>query len=119
MRRLNLLTYGWAAQRIFGASQATVTLVRKQAKRYPREIERPRPAKQVILEPADPDDPTVGREYERRGWPRGFLVKDDDGVERFMTYTVVDLEAEPGSMARVSTEVGERVARAAKMSRKR
>jgi hypothetical protein len=118
VRRLNLLTYGWAAQRIFGASQATVTHVRKQAKRYPRDIQRPRAAKQVILEPADPNDPTVGQEYVRRGWPRGFTVKDDDGIDRFMTYTVVDLEAEPGAMARVSTEVGERVARAAKMSQK-
>jgi hypothetical protein len=114
VRRLNLLTYGWAERRIFGRSQRTLSDVRRQAKRYPEEIARPRPKRQVILEEADPEDPNVGAENVRKGWPRGLYVTGDDGRRRFMRYTVVDFEAEPGDLARTAGDVARRVAAAAK-----
>ena len=97
VRRLNLQTYGWAERRIFGRTQQVVTEVRAQAKRYPNEVVRPRPAKYVMLEPAAPGD------------PEGFVFRDAHGQDRFVRPTVVDPDGPPGAAAQVSAQVAERV----------
>jgi len=99
VRRLNMQTYGWAERRIFGRTQQVVTQVRAQAKRYPNEVVRPRPAKYVMLEPAAPGD------------PKGFVFRDAHGEDRFMRPTVVDPDGPPGAAAQVSAQVAERVKR--------
>jgi hypothetical protein len=114
VRRLNLLTYGWAERRIFGRRRQTLMAVRQQAERYPDEVIRPRPTKQAILEEADPTDPLVGADHARRGWPRALVVTGEDGRDRLMSYTVVDEKARPGDFARASAGAARRVTAAAK-----
>jgi hypothetical protein len=90
VRRINLRTYGYASRFIYGRSQAFLQSVRQQAKQHRAEVIRPRPMRQVMLEDADPNDPNVGREHVRRGWPRGLWVRDDEGVPQFNSYTILE-----------------------------
>ena len=90
VRNINLRTYGWAPRYIYGRTQAVVTEVRRHAKRYPTLVVRPRKSLPVIVEEADPDDPTVGVEHVKRGWPRGVWYDDPSGEPRFMAYTLID-----------------------------
>jgi hypothetical protein len=99
---LNLRTYGWAEKRIFGRTQALVSDVRSEAKRRPEEVLRPRPQHQVILVAADPNDPTVGREHVRKGWPRGLWIRGEDGSPQFVAYEVVEAGAPAGTGFRAS-----------------
>jgi hypothetical protein len=90
VREVNLRTYGWASQFVYGRGQDVVARVRTQAKQNPALVIRPRTPKPVILEEADPNDPSVGAEHAKKGWPRGLWVKDDDGNDRFCSYQLVD-----------------------------
>jgi hypothetical protein len=66
--------------------------------------------RQVMLEDADPNDPNVGREHVRRGWPRGLWVKDDEGLPQFVSYTVLEPgHAKSGQAAVAGSEIGRRV----------
>ncbi len=107
VRRLNLMTYGWAERFIFGTSQATVTRVKRQARQYPADVARRKSNKQVLLVPAEHHDPSIAAEYVRRGWPKGFYVEDDDGKKRLMSYVVVDLDGPAGTAAQAMTEIVE------------
>jgi Protein of unknown function (DUF4238) len=97
VRIFNLRTYGWASQFIYGRTQAAVQRVRVQAKAHPGLVIRPRAPKTVILERADPNDPTVGVEHAKKGWPRGLWATGDDGVDYFCSYELVD-PSDPGSV---------------------
>lgn len=110
VRRLNLMTYGWAEQYIFGPTQEVVTRVRRQARKHPAEVARRRSNKQVLLFPAELHDPSITAEYARRGWPTGFDVEDDEGQKHRMSYVVIDLDASPGGAARAATQVAESMA---------
>ncbi|MEA2493950.1 MAG: hypothetical protein QOJ29_1861 [Thermoleophilaceae bacterium] len=88
--QVNLRTYGWASRYIYGSSQQVVSQVRAQAKQRPDWVPRPRVPRQLVLEQADENDPTVGLEHVKRGWPRGLWVDDDQGRPRFMSYRVID-----------------------------
>ena len=90
VREVNLRTYGWAKRFVYGRTQSVVSDLRRDAKRKPRMVTRPKRTKQVLVEEADPSDPTVGAENVRRGWPKGYWEEDDDGNRRFMAYTVID-----------------------------
>jgi len=90
VRELNLRIYGWASEFIYGRTQELLQRVRAEAKRRPEQVIRPRTPKPVILEEADSDDPTVGIEHVKKGWPRGVMVADEDGGERFCSYQLVD-----------------------------
>ncbi len=90
VRAVNLRTYGWASEFIFGRSQAHVQEIRAQAKAHPGLVVSPRTSKPVILEEADPNDPTVGREHVKKGWPPGVWVDDDAGGQRYCAYHLVD-----------------------------
>lgn len=107
VRRLNLMTYGWAQRFIFGTSKATVTRVRRQARQHPADVARRKSNKQVLLVPAEHHDPSIAAEYVRRGWPKGFYVEDDDGKQRLMSYVVVDLDDPNGTAALAMTKIVE------------
>jgi hypothetical protein len=107
VRRLNLMTYGWAERFIFGTTQATVTRVRQQARSHPADVVRRKSNKQVVLVPAEHHDPAVTAEYVRRGWPRGFYFRDEDGRQRLMSYVVIDLDDPPGTTAQAATKIVE------------
>ena len=104
VRRLNLMTYGWADHFIYGRTQEVVSRVRKQARRYRQEVAKRRPPTCTLLLPADRFDKSVTAEYERRGWPRGFEVTNDDGERVLMSYIVVDLDEAAGTAARAATK---------------
>ncbi len=110
VRRLNLMTYGWAERFLYGTSQEAVVRVRRQARSHPAEVAKRRPLKQVILVPADMLDRSVTAEYVQRGWPEGFLVDDDDGQRHLMGYVVVDLDEPAGTAARATTKVTDALA---------
>lgn len=66
---LNLRTYGWADNYIFGATQAAVVDVRKAVKARPTDVVKPRPQCQVTILDADPDDDSFAEANRKRGWP--------------------------------------------------
>lgn len=105
VRELNLRTYSWSEQRIFGRTQEAVERVRRQSKGYRHLVTTPRRPMQVILEEADPTDQAVGEEHAKRGWPRGLMSQDADGNERYCAYTLVAPD-DPASMkAAIDAEV--------------
>jgi Protein of unknown function (DUF4238) len=110
IREMNLRTYGWAARYIYGRTQKVVTDVRRDAKQHPELVIEPRRPAPVVLEEADPDDPTVGVEHAKRGWPRGVWHDDPNGEPRFMAYTLLDARV-PGSVpaALAGRNAGQRV----------
>jgi hypothetical protein len=111
VRAINLRTYGWASRYIYGSSQGVVVKVRRQAKKYHHLVIRPRKGTGVILEEVDPNDPTVGVEHLRRGWPRMVAYQNEDGSQRAMGYTVLDPD-DPAAMkaALRGTNAGARAA---------
>jgi hypothetical protein len=99
---LNLRTYGWATKTIYGRTQEVVQWIRRQAKQDPSLLIRPRTPKPVIMEPADPNDPNVGIEHTKIGWPRGLWIRGDDGRQQFVAYTLLD----PGDPRATSAAIG-------------
>jgi hypothetical protein len=90
VEEINLRTYGWAEQSIFGTSQEAVVQVHRVAKRDRRRVPRPRIPRQVVVEPADPDDKTAGADNARRGWPRLLARSDGSGRREVLTYKVLE-----------------------------
>ncbi len=107
IRRLNLMTYGWAEQFIYGTTQEVVTEVRGQARRHPTEVAKRKSLKHVLLVPADRLDPSVAAEYERQGWPRRIPGEGPDGKLQLMGYVVIDLDEPAGTAARAAMQVAE------------
>jgi hypothetical protein len=66
---LNLRTYGWAQDHLFGPDQHTVTRLRSLARRNPKRVVHPRPPRQVLLIPADLEDDSLAAANASRGWP--------------------------------------------------
>jgi hypothetical protein len=62
---------------------------------------------QVILEEADENDPNVGSDYVKRGWPKGLWVKQPDGSSVFCTYKLVD-PSDPNSVLAALEEAPDR-----------
>jgi hypothetical protein len=96
VQAVNLRTYGWAEDSIFGASEQTVMDVSAAAKSFPDAVPKPRLPRQVWVEIADENDPSAGQANAERGWPRGVWIPDGAGGRRFMTYTVGE-EWRPGA----------------------
>ncbi|HEX4669851.1 MAG TPA: DUF4238 domain-containing protein [Solirubrobacterales bacterium] len=107
VRRLNLMTYGWAERFIYGKSQEVVSKVRRQARSHPKDVVKPRPPKQVLLIPPDALSPSVTSEYARRGWPSAISVAGKDGKPKEMGYIVVDFDEPAGSVAQLGTEIAQ------------
>lgn len=107
VRRLNLMTYGWAERFIYGRSQEVVSKVRRQAQSHPKDVVRPRPPKQVLLVPPDALSSSVTSEYARRGWPTTIPAANKDGKTMEMGYIVVDFDEPAGSVAQLGTEIAQ------------
>jgi hypothetical protein len=105
---INLRSYGWAGDFIFGCTQEVLAKVRRQAKRRPQDVKRPRPFHQTLLLEADPSDPSLAESHRRRGWPPYLLA---DGVVH--DYIVLGPDSNAVDLARdVSDKVRERARRA-------
>lgn len=85
---VNLRTYGWATDYIYGQSQQAVVHVRQLAKERPFDVPTRRPDHHVLMEKADEADTSLADQHERRGWPRylhargercDYVVLDEDG----------------------------------------
>lgn len=101
---INLRTYGWAGDYIYGHSQELVAHVRRLAKQRPDAVVRPIPHHQVLLFEADSDDRSLAEEHRRRGWPP-YLTSDDV----LHDYVVVGPDHNPvEAMNRVNAKVRER-----------
>jgi hypothetical protein len=72
---INLRTYGWASDYVFGQSQELVASVRRHAKERPADVIRPSPHHQVMLLDIDPDDTSLADANRRRGWPPYFVAE--------------------------------------------
>jgi hypothetical protein len=71
---------------------------------------RPLPSRQILVEEADPNDPDVGCDNAKRGWPRGLWQRAEDGGRQFVSYTVLDHDDPRSAMAALSgRSIGERV----------
>jgi hypothetical protein len=66
---INLRTYGWADEYVFGRTQDALAAVRTAARRRPADVVRPKPFTQVALLETDPDDDSLAEANRRRGWP--------------------------------------------------
>lgn len=100
VERTNLRSYGWAERYVFGRSEPVLRDLHDLAQREPDRVERPRASPQVVLEEADPNDPTVGADHPE-GYPRGLWIADDDGGHRWCSYQLVDADAAPSGNATV------------------
>jgi Protein of unknown function (DUF4238) len=69
VEKINLRTYGWAEEYVFGETQAALVAVRKAARQRPADVVRPQPFSAAILIELDPDDDSLARENLSRGWP--------------------------------------------------
>lgn len=66
---INLRTYGWANDYVFGTSQETLAALRRTVRARPGDVKRPKPFCFVALIEPDPDDDSLAVENRRRGWP--------------------------------------------------
>jgi hypothetical protein len=106
--RLNLRTYGWARDYVFGETQEDVALVRALAKRRPQDVPRQRPKHQILIFEADSQDTTIADANVRRGWPPYMKT---DGV--LHDYFVIGPNDNAATVSvRVARIVQERAARA-------
>lgn len=66
---INLRTYGWASEYVFGTSQEALAALRRTVRARPGAVKRPKPFCFVALIESDPDDDSLAVENQRRGWP--------------------------------------------------
>lgn len=104
---INLRTFGWAEEYVYGMTQDTLTAVRMATKRRPADVIRPKPFVQVIgLEP-DPDDSSLIEANLRRRWPPQLL--NDQGELR--DYIVIPCDKPQPELRALADELTERRAR--------
>ncbi|HZB34825.1 MAG TPA: DUF4238 domain-containing protein [Gaiellaceae bacterium] len=77
---INLRTYGWADEYVFGRTHDALAAVRTAARRRPADVVRPKPFTQVALLELDPDDDSLAKANRRRGWPP--RLRNDSGELR-------------------------------------
>jgi hypothetical protein len=104
---INLRTYGWAEEYVFGRTQAGLVAVRTAAKRRPADVDRPRPLSQAILIETDPDDDSLALENASRGWPA--RLANPKGEPR--DYVVIPVGEFEGEHRKTVDELVERRAR--------
>jgi hypothetical protein len=66
---INLRTYGWADEYVYGRTQEALVAVRTASRRRPADVIRPKPFTQAALIELDPDDNSLAEANRRRGWP--------------------------------------------------
>jgi uncharacterized protein DUF4238 len=107
VEEINLRTYGWAEEYVFGESQAALVAVRTAARQRPADVVCPRPFSQAILIETDPDDDSLARENLRRGWPA--QLTNPNGELR--DYVVIPVGESEGQRRKMVDELVERRAR--------
>lgn len=107
VERLNLRTYGWSEEYVFGKTQATLVATQRAARRRPADVDRPRPFCQVILIEPDVEDDSLVRENLRRGWPG--RLPNAKGEPR--DYVVIPIGESEGKRRKMIDELTERRAR--------
>jgi hypothetical protein len=86
---INLRTFGWADEYVFGKTQATLEGVRLASRRRSADVIRPKPFSEVVLIEADPDDNSlVEMNLRKRGYPAQL---QDQG--RVFDYVVIPTDA--------------------------
>jgi hypothetical protein len=105
VEKINLRTYGWAEEYVFGETQAALVAVRKAARERPADVNRPRPFCEAILIELDPGDDSLARENLSRAWPA--YLPNGNGEPR--DYVVIPIgEGEGPRRKRVDELVGRR-----------
>ncbi len=66
---INLRTYGWADEYVFGKTQNALVATCVASRRRPMDVIRPKPFNQLVLLEPDPDDDSLADEHRRKGWP--------------------------------------------------
>jgi hypothetical protein len=94
IERINMRSYGWADRYVYARSRQVLENLYSLARADPERVERGRTSPHVILEEADPGDPTVGAKHPL-GYPRGLWITDDDGTQRWCSYELLDTDAPP------------------------
>jgi Protein of unknown function (DUF4238) len=89
VERLNRFTYAFADRWVYGPSADALEALHDQATNSPELFPTPIPKRMVLLEDLETADPRVADRNAARGWDR-YLVVRDDGVERLMSYEVID-----------------------------
>jgi Protein of unknown function (DUF4238) len=107
VEKINLRTYGWAEDYVFGETQADLVAVRRAARQRPAEVIRPLPFSQAILIEPDPDDDSLARENLSRGWPG--QLPNQNGERR--DYVVIPVGESEGPRRQMVDELVERRAR--------
>lgn len=88
---INLRTYGWAEEYVFGETQAALVAVRTAAHQRPADVIRPRPFSQAIGIEPDPDDDSLARENLRCGWPAQ-ITNSKGEIRDYMVFEVGEPE---------------------------
>jgi hypothetical protein len=101
---LNLRTYGWAEEYVFGKTQASLVETQTAARRRPADVDRPRPFSQAILIEPDDDDDSLVRENLGRGWPG--RLPNGKGEPR--DYVVIPIGEHEGKRRKKIDELAER-----------
>jgi Protein of unknown function (DUF4238) len=104
---INLRTYGWADDYVFGKTQQTLVAVRLASRRRAADVIRPKPFAEVVLIAADPEDNTlVEMNLRKRGYPPRL---QDQG--RVFDYIVIPSDKPHPDLWTLAEEVAERRAR--------
>lgn len=106
-QHINRRTVAWAERFLYGASEDPLRAAIDYASRDELSHLRPRPQRQPHLIERDPDDDSIARENEQRGWPRTVF---HNGVE--FDYVVFDLDPpSPDEMERAEVLAKARAAK--------
>jgi hypothetical protein len=104
---INLRTFGWADEYVFGSSQAALVGLRLATRRRPADVVRPKPFAQVIgLEP-DPEDSSLARANLQRGFPAQLL----NAKGELRDYIIVPCDTPHPELRALADELAERRAR--------
>jgi hypothetical protein len=104
---INLRTYGWAAEYIFGRTQEALVAIRAAVRRRPAQVVRPKPFNQVVLLEIDADDDALAEANRRRGWPP--QLPDEKG--ELHDYIVIPSDKPSADLWALADDLAERRAR--------
>jgi len=104
---INLRTFGWASELVYGRTQDTLVAVRTATRRRAADVIRPKPFCQVPLLELDPDDDSLAEANSRRGWPP--RLPNAQGALR--DYIVIPCDKPHPELRRLADELAERRAR--------
>jgi hypothetical protein len=104
---INLRTFGWADEYVFGKTQDTLVAVRLASRQRPADVIRPKPFSEVVLIEADPDDNSlIEMNLRKRGHPPRLRQQG-----RVFDYVVIPSDQPHPELWALVEEVAERRAR--------